>query len=444
MGLSVIDPRMFDVSGDIHQITLADDGTGTDVETAEIIYPGVRSKYMNPLKTDTLETFEFNQQTAKLKASWLIRNERSRTITANKMIYVVDGEHHSITGVRNFKGNRNLLVLDTIQRDNATIVEVVEAPTDLVLTANYTWINLTWSDNTSGEADSYNIYRKVDTGELTLLTNTTNLTSYDDFLVGDDVKYLEYEVEAVIGARVTTRANTVSYLTGALNPDLFLDARDLDYLTLNGLGAQVIGDQSATGADFTQVVVANQGQVDSATVPTQISYDGVSDYSENTLDVAKFAAYDRGSVVYIANIGSSTRYFFTMSDLSVATNFVRFGVTSLNEAILFVRKSGGNSNSMKSTTILSEGDIIEWRSNGSTYTCFINGVEDLAVVNSGVNDGRWFDYPNTLDQMSISAFILTSGSSFYESDFKHLSIFSTPLTDAESADYANYLNKKHE
>jgi hypothetical protein len=88
------------------------------VETDAVLYSGVRSKYLNPLKTDTLETFEFNQQTAKLKASWLIRNESARTITANKMIYVVDGEYHSISGVRKYKGNRNLLVLDTIRRDN--------------------------------------------------------------------------------------------------------------------------------------------------------------------------------------------------------------------------------------------------------------------------------------------------------------------------------------
>lgn len=118
MGLSVTDPRMFDISGDIRQITLVDDGSGTDEKTNAVLYAGVRSKYLNPLKTDTLETFEFNQQVAKLKASWLIRNETSRTITANKMIYVVDGEYHHITGVRKYQGNRNLLVLDTMRRDN--------------------------------------------------------------------------------------------------------------------------------------------------------------------------------------------------------------------------------------------------------------------------------------------------------------------------------------
>jgi len=262
MGLSVIDPRIFDVSGDIYQITLADDGTGTDVETAEVLYAGVRSKYMNPLKTDTLETFEFNQQTAKLKASWLIRNERSRTITPNKMIYVVDGEQHSITGVRNFKGNRNLLVLDTMLRDNATVIEVVEAPTDLVLTPNYNWINLTWTDNTSGVADSYNIYRKVDAGTLAFLANTTDLTTYNDFLVGDTVKYLEYEVEAVIGARVTSRATKVSYLSWAINSDLYLDAIDLNALILDTTDTVAVLDQSAQLAETNVYEQESSGSLD--------------------------------------------------------------------------------------------------------------------------------------------------------------------------------------
>ena len=119
MGLQTFDSRIFDVEGSIHEFTVVDE-RGQEVLTDTVLYASVRSKYMNPLKTDTLETFEFNQEVAKLKASWLIRNSSSRTITANKMAYVVDGEFHMITGVRKFKGDRNLLVLDTILRDNQT------------------------------------------------------------------------------------------------------------------------------------------------------------------------------------------------------------------------------------------------------------------------------------------------------------------------------------
>lgn len=120
MGLQKFDARIFDVTGTIVTFSGTDDNYGFDLGTESTTYSNVRSKYLNPLKTDTIETYEFDQQVAKIKASWLIRNNSSRTITANKMAYVVDGEYHHITGVRKYKGDRNLLVLDTIRRDNDT------------------------------------------------------------------------------------------------------------------------------------------------------------------------------------------------------------------------------------------------------------------------------------------------------------------------------------
>lgn len=120
MGLQTLNSRIFDVTGTIVSFSSTDDGFGFDIDTESNTYTNVRSKYMNPLKTDTIETYEFDQQVYKIKASWLIRNSTSRTIVPNKMAYVVDGEYHHITGVRKYKGDRNLLVLDTIRRDNDT------------------------------------------------------------------------------------------------------------------------------------------------------------------------------------------------------------------------------------------------------------------------------------------------------------------------------------
>ena len=118
MGVQKVDSRIFDQTGSIEQNTITDDGRGADLDSWAVLYSGVRSKRMNPLKTDGLETYELDQQVSKLKASWLIRNSTARTITAVNMAYVVGGEHHMITAVRPFKGSRNLLVLDTIHRDN--------------------------------------------------------------------------------------------------------------------------------------------------------------------------------------------------------------------------------------------------------------------------------------------------------------------------------------
>ena len=222
----------------------------------------------------------------------------------------------------------------------------------------------------------------------------------------------------------------------SLNPDLFLDARDVDYLTLNILGAQVIGDQSATGADFTQVVVANQGQVDSATVTTQIEYDGVSDYSENTLDVAKFAAMSQGSVVQICS-ETANDYSFTMGDSSTTTDWLYMGITSLLKPIIVVRISGVTLNN-QSINPINIGDTYEWKKKNGLIKLLINGLE----VDHTENHNSWFSDLNNIDNIRIGS-VSRLTPLYTDLIFKHLSIFSTPLTDAQSLQYANYLIEKH-
>lgn len=120
MGLQSLDSRIFDVQGAIHNMDSGTDERGQTIPGDIVLYASVRSQHMNPLKTDVTETFDFNQEVARLKSSWKIRNSSSRTITANNMAYVVNGKYHMITGVRDFKGSRNLLVMDTELRDNQT------------------------------------------------------------------------------------------------------------------------------------------------------------------------------------------------------------------------------------------------------------------------------------------------------------------------------------
>ena len=114
-----INPRELDVTGDIYEEIIINE-RGQDVGTLSILYNGVRSKQLAPLRTQISENYEFNQEVAIAKNSWLIRNESSRNITPNRMKYFVDGEYHEIQGVRKYKGGRKYLVLDTILRDNQT------------------------------------------------------------------------------------------------------------------------------------------------------------------------------------------------------------------------------------------------------------------------------------------------------------------------------------
>jgi hypothetical protein len=110
----------FDVSGAIHSPTVLNE-RGQEIRTDAVLYADIRAKHMNPLRTDTSEVFEFNQEVAIQKNSWLIRNISTQTITANKMSFVEGSNYHEIRGVRKYKGGRKYLVLDTIVRDNQTL-----------------------------------------------------------------------------------------------------------------------------------------------------------------------------------------------------------------------------------------------------------------------------------------------------------------------------------
>lgn len=110
----------FDVSGAIHTVNTDTYAQGQPIDNDSVLYADIRAKHMNPLRTDTSEVYEFNQEVALQKNSWLIRNISTQTITANKMSFVEDGNYHEIRGVRKYKGGRKYLVLDTILRDNQT------------------------------------------------------------------------------------------------------------------------------------------------------------------------------------------------------------------------------------------------------------------------------------------------------------------------------------
>lgn len=111
----------FDVLGAIHNKGTGTYDRGFPVSGDTTLYADIRAKHMNPLRTDTSEVYEFNQEVAIQKNSWLIRNFSSQTITANNMSFVEGDNYHEIRGVRKYKGGRKYLVLDTILRDNQTL-----------------------------------------------------------------------------------------------------------------------------------------------------------------------------------------------------------------------------------------------------------------------------------------------------------------------------------
>lgn len=113
--LPTTNPVELDHIGDIITVSYTK-VNGEKANTRSTTYSSVRSKKLMPLRGS--ESQETNQKVATERNSWQIRKE-DRAIVPKNMIYVVGGKDHHITSVREFKGSRFFLVLDTEYRDNA-------------------------------------------------------------------------------------------------------------------------------------------------------------------------------------------------------------------------------------------------------------------------------------------------------------------------------------
>lgn len=104
----------FDNTGTIQEKGSPTYSNGEKTFTWTNKYTGVKSKELPPLKGS--ESLEGNQMVSEQKRSWLIMKS-GRTITPN-MKYVVNSVNHYITSVRRYQGSRNMLALDTVEKDN--------------------------------------------------------------------------------------------------------------------------------------------------------------------------------------------------------------------------------------------------------------------------------------------------------------------------------------
>ncbi len=89
---------------------------------------------------------------------------------------------------------------------------LVATPTNLSISLSSTSFivaNLTWIDNTLGDFDTYEIFRKEENGAFVFLDSTTNPTSFTDSTItgSDETKCYEYKVRAKKGSTFSGFSN---------------------------------------------------------------------------------------------------------------------------------------------------------------------------------------------------------------------------------------------
>jgi hypothetical protein len=429
----------FDVIGAIHSPTILNE-RGQEVRTDAVLYADIRAKHMNPLRTDTSEVYEFNQEVALQKNSWLIRSVSSQTITANKMSFVENGNYHEIRGIRKYKGGRKYLVLDTILRDNQTDDFVaVDFPTNLVLTPAYNWINLAYS---APSADSVNIYVSIDGATKTLVSNTSDLTSYDYFQTVDQVNLLEFSIEAVVGAQKSSLAYYSPYKTWLLDPVLDINARELSQYTLDG--EQVISYESLDpdGILLSQSAPSQRPDVKPDAVnPESIEFTAASsDFLSYNGGMAKFNSLYAGNVFFIQGVFKSPR-LLVLQDTSVGN--IRFRCGSSGGKSYINISNGGDFMQLSTIDNVDTGVVIEWKTDGTEWFCFFDDVPVGIAPDFGTtNDGRYLLGLQTLDAISIGGQIDTTPS-YWNTEVKQITMSKNLLHRDRSTEYVNYIKKIH-
>jgi len=219
----------------------------------------------------------------------------------------------------------------------------------------------------------------------------------------------------------------------------------------------------------------SKNSTDAGTVSTWLDYDGTHDLANpaagnqptvvnpdsdfNNLKTYSFATDDyliKNTPNYGAGqtTGSLWMVFKTsalgvnnsiFSVCDVSTNLSRFQIFIITtNKIRLIVATGATTFALDVDTAVTANTkyIVEFESNGSTVSVYVNGVLAATTVNTGVNTGQWLDNANTLsdlDNVSIGAKINTLPIYF---NGKIVSVSNTPLlSDANRTLMFNALNE---
>ena len=317
-------------------------------------------------------------------------------------------------------------------------VDKVSAPTNLVLTPNYNWINLSYS---AIDADSVNIYLSIDGGSSTFLENTSDLTSYDYFQTIDQVNLLEFSIESVVGSQTSTRVSFNPYPTWTDPANYEVDAKRTSQYTLSG--SDVLDYTTIEGDNILmlQTTPAQYPTVDNPLDITkiQILASASQFLSNNTLDVAKLAAMQTGMITYV-NDGMSTGQF-TMGALT-GSNYIRVGRIGAFMGFELLSTDAGTRQLRSVSSTIPVGvpiTIIFDKTNvTSKYRMFADEVEVSINMQVGANDGTFLANLMDIDTVSLGS-VQRLSPLYYDADVKFVKLHQDVKTDNEIAQFHRYI-----
>ena len=317
------------------------------------------------------------------------------------------------------------------------------------LTANLYGLNvvdLAWTDSTVGNYDIYEIWRSENGADFALLATTTNADNYRDSsnLYENEVKYYDYKIKAVTGTLKSEFSNSSGVITLKIEDEvLSADISDLTNISLDGTDLLNVTDKSDSGADLTQLIEANRGAVDSALTPSKATLLAANSEYLECINTSLLSPLKKGSIIQILNnddVNNAAHFSFTNS--STDPNHFRVGVGATNKAILNISSSSGFTQ-LVCDTVLTRISVVEWKTNGSSYSVFVNGIESTFTVNIGINNGNWWGDITGLDTIRIASYHRLSTTTYEDTVFRELRVISKPLPSSLSLAVYQQLQVKH-
>jgi len=162
-------------------------------------------------------------------------------------------------------------------------------------------------------------------------------------------------------------------------------------------------DYSANGYNVTQGTAVNQ--------PT-LATNSINFTSPQFMSRTVANAFISDSSGYIFFSGyynnASLNVIFSSADVPTTNNLFTVFINTSGQISLAARTTV--TNQFRGNTVISNGAYYYgWvRSDGSTYTAMVNGVSQTITMDTGVNDGRWFNNVPNRDNISIGAVVRAS------------------------------------
>jgi len=174
-----------------------------------------------------------------------------------------------------------------------------------------------------------------------------------------------------------------------------------------------------------------------------IRFNGTTGYLKKS--VAGYRESDSSGTIeaVITPQGSGLRYIWSTANDAVDTVYfgVRLNASHQVELVWVV----GAATVMTGDTALTMGQTyhIAVKSNGSTYSMFVDGVEETLTETAGSNDGAWMDGLLLRDNILVGVVETNSGFAFYyDGSINYVTVYSTVLSDAKLLERATEAKAK--